>query len=142
MRVITRGNSKPIIGIVGMMHGNEPLGEEVIAILSKIQHKTKVVYLVANEEAGQVNKRFVDTDLNRCFPGNAAGNHEERLAANILKELAVCDFVIDIHATTARTEGFIIITKQTRAVERLVDSIPLPKSVIIGGVLSQKKTLI
>ena len=142
MRILTKGEGRLTVGVVGRLHGNEPLGEEAIELLLKKNIDSEIVYLIANEEAGKKNVRFLESDLNRSFPGNANGNHEERLAARIVDELKECDFVIDIHATTARTEPFIILTKDSELNWSLAKHMPLSKVVLMRGALAREAALI
>lgn len=142
MRKFTKGKGKPTIGIIGRLHGNEPLGEQAIELLLKKNIDAKVMYIIANEEAGAKNVRFIESDLNRSFPGKTDGSHEERLAARILEELKHCEFVIDIHSTIAQTEPFIILTKDTQMHLKLANSMPLTKMVFIRGTLAKGNALI
>lgn len=138
MKKIIKGKEKPVIGIVSCLHGNETLGKEVIELLLNINLTYHIVYIIANEEAIIKNKRYIDMDLNRCFPGNINGNHEEKLAAEILKELSECDYVIDIHSTTAETEEMIIITRS----HEITDYINVNKIVLMEPDIAKGKSLI
>lgn len=84
--------------VIGGMHGNEPLGPEVVRLLRA--KDSKVDTLIANEQALQANTRFMEVDLNRSFPGDVASAHYE--AARAAAVLAVCrnyDVVLDFHNT-------------------------------------------
>lgn len=141
MNKIIIGNGSPIIGIIGCLHGNEKIGQEVIKKLAEMKlNAGTAVLIIANEEAMQQNRRFIDTDLNRCFPGNENGNHEEKLAHRISKEMANCDYVIDIHSTTADTESFIIITKKEAL--GLAQLVPINKIVFMEPVIANGKSLL
>jgi hypothetical protein len=84
------------------------------------------------------HKRFIDVDINRIFPGNVDGNHEEKLAHNLLLQLKDIDIVIDIHTTTSKTKPFTICTKHTE----LAKYSPLPICVIMGEKIAKGKSLI
>jgi len=143
MKIWIKGEGEPIVGIVGCLHGNETLGKEVIGCLYNIEPKKgTILYIVANEEAMAEQRRFIDVDLNRCFPGACTGTHEEKLATTLLKELAECDYVLDIHSTTADTENFIIITRNNLATRTLASFIPLNKVVFMGKTIAKGKALI
>ena len=134
----TLGNSKPCIGIVACLHGDEPLGAHVLnKFLSISRGMAKLI--IANEEAMEMQKRFLEADLNRSFPGKADGLHEERLACELLNALDGCDYVIDIHTTTAKTDPFVI---TTNCENRLVHYIPLKKVIYMSPILASGKALI
>jgi hypothetical protein len=125
MRITRHGSGSPIVGLVGCLHGNERLGEQVIERIARLPlTQGTLLCVIANEEAMRRNARQVDADLNRSFPGNPAGSHEQRLAARLLSELAACDFVLDIHSTTAKTWDFVIVTRLEA--DRLAREVPLP----------------
>lgn len=130
------GLGKIRIGVVGCLHGNELLGKKVIDLLDPIE-EMELITLVVNTPAMREEKRFIETDLNRSFPGDITGTLEERLAVKILHQLRYCKYVIDIHSTTAETEEFIVATKEID----LIEKIPLRKIVFMQK-LSQGKALI
>jgi len=140
MKTSALGGGSPVVGVVACLHGNEPLGRKAIELLKNVPLKRGMLFfLFANEEAAEENKRFIDADLNRCFPGNVNGNHEERLAVEILEKIKYCDYVIDVHATTAKTEAFIIMTKELKKIAGLI---PLKKAVKMGKGIASGKALI
>ena len=53
------------LAIVCCLHGTEPYGLEVVKRLPVFPP-----FFIGNEKALKENKRFIDTDLNRSFPGN------------------------------------------------------------------------
>lgn len=143
MKKIIRGSGSPVVGIVGCLHGNEKIGHEAINLLKRIiPKKGTLIFILANQEAMKQNKRFIDSDLNRCFPGKKNGNHEEKLAQPMLKSLSGCDYVIDIHSTTADTENFVIMTKCDEQTKSLATYLLLNKAVIMGNALAGGKSLI
>ena len=69
MKISTYGFKSPAVAIVGCVHGNEKIGAEVIQRLEgTLKIDSAVKYVVANEEAMQLNQRFISSDLNRSFP--------------------------------------------------------------------------
>ncbi len=85
--------------VIGGMHGNEPLGIEVVRLLRE-RSRPDVDTLLANEMAIKADKRFVSTDLNRSFPGDlASDNYETRRAAEVLRACEGYDLVLDFHNT-------------------------------------------
>lgn len=85
--------------IIGGMHGNEPLGLEVVKLFQEKPVKgIEVVF--ANEQAIAGNCRFVGQDLNRSFPGKVKGKtYEEHRAVKLLKLSRKYDLVLDFHNT-------------------------------------------
>ena len=61
--------------LICCLHGNEGYGLEVC------KGQSLFPFVLANEKALEENKRFIDWDLNRCFPGNRKGNYEEKIKA-------------------------------------------------------------
>jgi predicted deacylase len=108
-----------MIVIIACMHGDELLGKEVIDLL---KGRIDARFVIANPHAVERNVRFIESDLNRSFPGSADGTQEERIAHSLLKELEA-DLVIDIHSTTAVTKGFAIAVE--RSPQALLDAVPL-----------------
>ncbi|HLC94499.1 MAG TPA: succinylglutamate desuccinylase/aspartoacylase family protein [Patescibacteria group bacterium] len=83
--------------IVGGTHGNEPLGINVCKKLERLSIPYLDV-LYANKKAIRENKRFIQEDLNRVFPGSGM-SYESRRAREIIKICKSYDFVIDFHNT-------------------------------------------
>jgi len=85
--------------IIGGMHGNEPLGLEIVKLL-KTKPLDNVDALFANEQAIADNCRFIKNDLNRSFPGKSSSKeYEPRRAAQILEIAKKYDVVLDFHNT-------------------------------------------
>lgn len=94
---------------IAATHGDEKIGVEVVESFKK----RRFDFLIANPEALKQEVRFIDSDLNRIFPGKIGGNHEERRAIEIIKKAKKYDWVIDLHGSISKTGVFIIITKFT-----------------------------
>ncbi|MEB3232786.1 MAG: aspartoacylase [Leptolyngbyaceae bacterium] len=104
--------------IVGGVHGNELNGVYLVKTLEpqrsplgqsflERSHLTATT-LLANPEAIRLNRRYVDTDLNRCFDRDDLANpdlrlHEQQVAKQIYHHVQAqpIDFVVDLHTTTA-----------------------------------------
>ncbi|MCJ8276758.1 MAG: succinylglutamate desuccinylase/aspartoacylase family protein, partial [Bdellovibrionales bacterium] len=93
------------IAIVGGTHGNEPVGLEVIRLLGEntpnnILHQYKTFQ--GNPKAYELQKRFVDCDLNRAFGPKGTRQGYEKQRAEELDELigGKFDLCIDLHTTT------------------------------------------
>ncbi len=93
--------------IIGGLHGNEPLGLEVCKKLEKLRFPY-IDVLYGNKKAIQANKRFIEQDLNRVFPGSN-DSYEGRRAKQIMKLCEKYDFVIDFHNTNCPSNncGFV-----------------------------------
>ena len=84
------------IGIVGGIHGNELLGVYLVKKFRKFpqlidRYGFRVTTLLANPQAIESRKRYIDTDLNRCFAlqdlaNPALVNYEQILAKKIDKK--------------------------------------------------------
>lgn len=138
--------ASPFLTIVCCQHGNEPFGKDVFDLFASCIHEFPGLQLIlANEEALAIDKRGVEGDLNRSFPGNQNGNHEARLAYHILPLLQSSQYVLDVH-TSVSSCGFLvpIIAKQnpfTESVINLLDESsvvlvkqPLADTSLIGNV--------
>ena len=90
-------------------HGDEPVGLEIMKALGSGK---KHDWLVANEKAVALSRRFVDCDMNRSAPGALQSDkYEERRAAEILLKAKDYNGVVDLHNHTLETRTFIILTK-------------------------------
>ncbi|MDX2229371.1 MAG: aspartoacylase [Leptolyngbyaceae cyanobacterium bins.349] len=103
------------VAIVGGTHGNEFTG---VYLVKKFQQAPEQVNrstfetlpLLANPLAVSANRRYVETDLNRCFNHEALGplgtSYEARRARElhqllVLQDASRVDFLLDLHTTTA-----------------------------------------
>jgi hypothetical protein len=98
--------------VIGGMHGNEPLGIELVERL--VENPIRgVSTVIANPRAREVNKRFTTTDLNRSFPGN-----DESYEGTRAKELlALCkrfDIVLDFHNTHCPDNDCVFIGEEAK----------------------------
>lgn len=85
--------------IIGGMHGNEPLGQEVVKLF-RLKAVADVDILLANERAIKQGVRFTEADLNRSFPGNPESKvYEEQRAARVLEATKGYDLLLDFHNT-------------------------------------------
>jgi len=116
------GGGKPIIAIIGTVHGDEVIGKKIIDQLKTLKiKKGTLITIIGNDKALKRKKRFIDQDLNRSFPGKKNGNHEEKLAYNIKKIISKVDFLIDIHSTTTDVKSLAIITKFNKSILKLIN---------------------
>jgi hypothetical protein len=140
VKFLTRKDS-PKVAIIGCLHGDELLGAKAIDLLREIPVPLgSITFFIANKDAMRAGKRFIDTDANRCCPGDPAGNKEERIVAQLCSTLAPFDYVIDIHSTTATTEGFVVYTKDNALA--LARQTPLRHVVRMGPEIAHGRALI
>lgn len=116
---VLQGSSDIVLAIVCCQHGDEVFGKQVFDIY---QDKLQGIRLIfANEEAYNQEKRYVDDDLNRSFPGSDEGSHEEQLAAQILQRLKDVRYVLDIHTTTSDIIMTPIICNESEDVKKILN---------------------
>jgi succinylglutamate desuccinylase len=141
MRIIEFGKDGPIVGIITVVHGNEQIGKELLAILEHTPPSgVRIRGILANEEAMHRNVRFIDSDLNRIFPGKESGDREERLAHRLVQEMKRCEYVLDIHSTYADTEDLVIMTKDGS--QELAKKVPIRRMVMMDPKIANGKSLI
>ena len=108
MEVEIVGDGEPEYAVMGLIHGDEPCGKKAIQkLLSEDREFKKTVkFIIANERAWNQNKRFLEADLNRSFPGDPESDkYEERLAAEIMNEIKGLK-VFDMHSTRSHKGPF------------------------------------
>jgi len=91
-------------------HGDELIGNEVVQNLENFKNYFDV--LVANPKALKLERRFVDSDLNRSYPGNRYSNsYEERRACLNFWVVKKYKYVIDLHEASSGKDDFVIIPR-------------------------------
>jgi predicted deacylase len=134
MRTHTLGEGHPELAIVVGQHGDEPCGERAMERLladDDLQLAGAVVFVVANERALDAGKRFVDTDLNRAYPGDPdADAYEARLASELLDVVDGLP-VLDLHSTVSTAEPFALYQRLTPETRRLLERTGLDRVVDI-----------
>ena len=121
--------------ILGAVHGNETAGTLAQhEIINRIQSGSlklksgKITFIpVVNESARRQDRRFVDVNLNRviCFHPSPQ-NNEEKIANELIKEIADCDVMLDLHSTHCpKDKAFAFIDYPTADNLRLLSVIPV-----------------
>ena len=115
--------SGPTAIITANIHGDEVTGVGAIHALiprleSELERGTVHLYPSLNPDGLSGRSRAVPADrqdLNRLFPGDAAGNPSERLAHVIWKDLAARqpDLVIDLHADSPTSVPYALLDRVT-----------------------------
>lgn len=126
------GGQNPEVCVIGAIHGDEPCGYNAIEKVKenyKNNFNKPVKFIIANQKALHSDRRYIDKDLNRCFPGDINSNkHEEKLAFKIKEELENIDNVIALHSTRSTNNPFAI-TREISELE-LFKHFPLKRLVI------------
>lgn len=133
------GNGRPVVCVVGGVHGDERIGKKVIGSVRKISlMEGTLKTIIANPLALQKRKRFIDADLNRCFPGKQNGNYEERIAYDLSGHLKQADFVIDVHSTTTNVKDLAIIKMRNNLVHNFNPKrvVLMPKGIGEGSLIN------
>jgi predicted deacylase len=135
MRIEQLGDGVPEVAVVGSIHGDEPCGRDGIeAVLADPPEvKRPVKFIIANEAALEANQRYLDTDLNRSFPGDAdSESHETRLAAALAAELQDCT-VLSLHSTQSYEGLFALVDDLTPEMEELCSALSVDAVVQTKG---------
>ena len=101
---------------------------------------------LANPRAIELNTRFLNTDLNRSFPGDKnSPNYEERRATEILKHFCDYNTILDIHQTTAKMENIAFVRTRTDMTDKILKCVKNIKIIIEdmqdGGFGGAKSTI-
>lgn len=116
---VLQGSGEIRVAIVCCQHGDEVFGKTVFDYYQDRLQGIRLIF--ANEEAYSQGKRFIDDDLNRSFPGDGGGNHEEYLAAQILPYIKDVQYVLDIHTTTSDIIMAPIICSESDDVKKILN---------------------
>lgn len=103
---IDTGVPGPSIVLLGAVHGNEPVGVEVIRKLyqthttDSVIKRGKIYCILANPEAYLQNQRYIEENLNRAFLGSPSNTLEGRRVAELRQffEQTKIDFLLDFHS--------------------------------------------
>lgn len=136
------GPDEPEVAVVGGVHGDETGGVEAVRRLraADVDLWRGVAFVLANPAAVDANERYLDSDLNRVFPGDPEGDREERLAAEL------CDLVdgrttLALHGTHSRPTPFALIHRSQPGEFDLAAELPVPYVVDHYGVNEETITL-
>ena len=134
MEVTMKGSGEPEVAVVYCTHGDETAGKKAVEKLleenPRFQNGVKFVF--ANEKAYEQSERFIDTDLNRSFPGDPESeNYEERLAAEMMEELKNVK-VLDLHETRSSPTPFSLFCWMDKSTIETLESTGVEKAVEIS----------
>jgi len=121
----------PKILIVGSTHGHERIGLKIIEELKNLNVGGNILeFVIGNPIAFSKSVPFIDSDLNRSFPGNEFGTYEEKRAFELIPKITSADIVIDIHSTNTTdlsNDSMLIITALNPETQNIIDIIKPPK---------------
>lgn len=118
---------------ISATHGDEGFSVRVLKRLVS-EDRANYDWIIGNEKAYPLGKRFLDVDLNRVAPGEANSEmYESRRAFEIIEFAKSYKAIIDLHGTTAKSGIFVIVTKNTEENLLLAERIPVENVVIWEG---------
>jgi len=118
---------KKQVFVVGGTHGNEPTGVHIVRSLMNSEDTLakftfKCTPVIANPRAVELNRRYCDTDLNRCFRDDDIHNakhihlYEVNRARHLARQMGrssnEANVILDIHNTTANTGVFLLMDSE------------------------------
>ncbi len=112
----------PRVGLVALVHGNEPAGALALARLLDLgfhPRRGELLLMLAHPEAARRGVRFLQQDLNRIWHRleRPDAGVELRRARELAPLLARLDVVLDIHTTRHPTPPFLIVGRTSKALE-------------------------
>lgn len=145
MKIEEKGTGNSKIAIIGGIHGDEPCGYRAISrIIEKdLEYKKTVKFIKANEKAIEKNRRYIEKDLNRSFPGDINSEvHEQKLAAELLQEIKDCEYILSLHSTQSTISPFALINEVNNKNRNIIRKLPLKKVVSVKSKENKKGDLI
>lgn len=116
---------------VGATHGNETIGVKILKRLEREKIINEDDWIVGNPKALDKGKRYIESDLNRVFPGSNSGvTYEERRAAEIMERAQTYRYAVDIHGTNDNTRIFIIVSNPTVENIAMAECFDIPRIVL------------
>ena len=133
--VTIRGPGESEVAVVGGVHGNETGGVRAVRRLrgADLDLQRGVAFVLANPAAVDAGERYLDSDLNRVFPGDLDGDREERLAARLC-ELIEDYTTLSLHGTHSQPTPFALIHRSQPREFELAAQLPVPHIVDHWGV--------
>jgi succinylglutamate desuccinylase len=124
------------LAIIPCVHGIEPYGMEVVKRLPAIP------FFIGNPLALERKVVFVESNLNRSFPGKENGTYEEKLAYELKNKLKDFDYVIDLHSSSNKCPIFGIISKSNNEKIEFAKKLGLKRLVIMSQDFEDNNALI
>jgi len=125
------------LALVACLHGNERYGIEVIN-----HFKNKIPFFIGNPKAVIRNCRFIDSDLNRVFPGKKDGDLEEKRALDLMNKIDDYEYILDLHSSSNDCPLFGIVTKPSKGKINFAKKLGLRRLVLMPKSFASGKSLI
>ncbi len=126
------GRPGPRVGLVALVHGNEPAGARALGRLLELGVRPvrgALVLILAHPEAAARGVRFLERDLNRVWDrlDEPADGPELRRARRLRPLLAELDVVLDLHTSRVATPPFLLAgpTDKAAALARALATPPI-----------------
>ncbi|MBX0324486.1 succinylglutamate desuccinylase/aspartoacylase family protein [Halomicroarcula sp. F13] len=142
--VTVRGpDGDPEVTVVAGIHGDEPSGVRAIQRVLDAGHEFErpVQFVYANPPALAADRRYVDVDMNRAFPGDSDSEaQEQRLAAELLDVVGDTP-TLSLHATHSQPEPMTLVSREYPTALETAAALPTPSVVDtsrnVDGTLNQ-----
>ena len=133
--VTVRGPNDPQIAVVGGVHGDEPSGVRAVRRLrdADLDLRKGVAFVIANPAAVEAGVRYLDSDLNRVFPGDPTGDREERLAARLCDRIGPLT-TLSLHDTHSHPASFALVHRSQPEEFDVASELPVHRIVDHSGV--------
>ena len=135
MKVVRKGEGEPEFTVMGSIHGDEPAGKKAIEefLAEEREFRRPVQFVIANEKALNEGERFLESDLNRSFPGDQDSEfYEERLAAEIT-EVVKDTKLLDVHTTHSYPLPFATCSSLEDDIVDMIESAGVKNAVYFPG---------
>ena len=129
---IRSGVEGPHIYLTGSLHGNEPVGAQVLYSLHIAQEyqpiitRGRLTLILGNPAAFEASKRYLDEDLNRAFVHSPRRNIEGRraLALRGLLRRSPPDFLLDFHSVSSDNAHIVVYREESRRWAEAIGGFP------------------
>jgi succinylglutamate desuccinylase len=121
------GPGEPDLAVVGGIHGDEPCGIRAIrhVLDSQPDLERAVKLIVANPPASVTQRRYLDADMNRIFPGDPDSEDRERRLAARLRDVVEDCHVLSIHSTHSSSVPLAFVSGDHPEAQRLASRLPV-----------------
>jgi predicted deacylase len=125
------GPDSPSVAVVAGVHGDEPSGVRAVRRLraaaeaGDLELERGVLFAIANPPAVAAGERYLDSDMNRSFPGDTDGNREERLAAALVEKTRGM-LTLSLHATHSSADPIAMLDSRQPGLLEYAAALPVP----------------
>ncbi|MEK7584380.1 MAG: succinylglutamate desuccinylase/aspartoacylase family protein [Patescibacteria group bacterium] len=131
-------HNKAFLTIVCCMHGDERFGLEVFAYYQKkLKAFPNLKLILANTQAVQARKRFIDHDLNRVFFKHPRNSYEGALARELRAAIRGTRYLLDIHTTTSSITMTPIVRSLAPSIRRIMNVTSSREIVYMGRIYAR-----